>query len=460
MKQNFFLIKLNKKFIFNYFFNLSIINFLSLLFLYDTDSLNQGLISLQSLFYSINSFLTFFFLILEFTASILQFYGLDHKFLKIIFLDIKSINLLFVYEILITIFYYIIFLVLSCFIIFFRDIIMKKLLNKKFFLSVLNIFIILISINIDFNKKIIDKIYNFNQSFKEYSFFRNDNWFLYYEYNQVVSKKEDFYIKENFINDFSKIIYPNLYNNIFIIINESYPNFKNLKIKNKLFDYINDREVNNDFEIKKYITDWSKEYSTQGAELKLFCGNKSNFIEFKTKNLNDFINNNDCYFKKFDNFHKIFIHTYLKSSFNRNRYVSFFDETFFFKDLKDKELEICQGRPFTAFCDHQLVKKLNEFKINKKNMIIYLTVNNHIPVKLIKNINEEYCNKNYPLNINDQFCFIYQNQILFNMGLNKFIKSLSKDDLLIYYSDTPPIFPIKHRIHFEDYIDVYTFTKK
>ena len=67
------------------------------------------------------------------------------------------------------------------------------------------------------------------------------------------------------------------------------------------------------FEINNYITDWSKKYSTQGAELKLFCGTNLKFAEFKDKELKDFINDNNCYFKKFDNFNKIFIHTYKKT---------------------------------------------------------------------------------------------------------------------------------------------------
>ena len=63
----------NKSFFFDYFYRLIITNFFGLLFLYETDSFNQGLISLQSLFYSINSILTILFLILEFVGSCLQF---------------------------------------------------------------------------------------------------------------------------------------------------------------------------------------------------------------------------------------------------------------------------------------------------------------------------------------------------------------------------------------------------
>ena len=267
-------------------------------------------------------------------------------------------------------------------------------------------------------------------------------------------------MKLNYIDDFSKLINPKLHKNIFIIINESYPNFKNPKIKNNLINYIYDEKMTQFFEIKSYTTNWSKNYSTQGAELKLFCGSNVKFSEFKNMELKDVIYNNNCYFRNFKDFNKIFIHSYHKNSFGRTRYDSFFNKTFYYKDLETLKLDTCEGRPFTGYCDHQLVEKLNHFKTKDNNLIIYLTVNNHIPTKLIKNINRKYCKNNYPLNIYDQFCFIYQNQLLFNKGLNKFIKSLSKDDMLIFYSDTPPIFPNKHRIHFEDYIDVYTFKKK
>ena len=99
--KNKFFIKYKSLFV-DYFLRLLIVNFFSLIFLYDTDSFNQGLVSLQSLIYSLSSVLTFFFIILEFTASLLQFYGFDYGFLKLIFLDIKSLNFLYIYEIFIT----------------------------------------------------------------------------------------------------------------------------------------------------------------------------------------------------------------------------------------------------------------------------------------------------------------------------------------------------------------------
>ena len=457
-KKNFLF--LDKNFVLNYFFRLLIINLFGLFFLYDTDSFNQGLVSIQSIFYSINTLLAFFFILIEFISSILQFYGLDHKFLSIIFLDIKSINLLFVYEIILTILNYILFLVFVFLIICFRQLIIKNISNKRLIFSIIFLSILLMFFNIDFSKKLFNKIYNINDNLNEYSLFRHDNWFLYYKYKKTISKNKDIIENSDFLDNFSSLINSDLHNNIFIVINESYPNFKNQKIKYNLLNHIYDEEIKESFELNNYITDWSREYSTQGAELKLFCGDNLNFNEFKKKDLRDFIDENNCYFKKFDDFYKIFIHTYLKTSFSRERYDNYFDKTYFYKDLENRNFEICEGRPFTGYCDHQVIETINDFKRGDKNLIIFLTVNNHIPVKLIKKVNLDYCKRNFPLNINDQFCFIYQNQVLFNKGLKKFIKSMTKDDFLVYYSDTPPIFPRKHRIHFEDYIDVYTFKKK
>ena len=45
-------------------------------------------------------------------------------------------------------------------------------------------------------------------------------------------------------------------------------------------------------------------------------------------------------------------------------------------------------------------------------------------------------------------------------SISKFINRMNKNDLLVFFSDTPPMFASKRRVHFEDLIDVYFFTKK
>ena len=140
----------NKSFFFDYFYRLIIINFFGLIFLYETDSFNQVLISLQSLFYSINSILTILFLILEFVGSCLQFYGLDYEFIKLALLDFKSINSIFIYEIIVNILNNIYFIFNVCFYLF-KKIIKKICLIKIDFIFIL-FFIIFLSLNIDFSK--------------------------------------------------------------------------------------------------------------------------------------------------------------------------------------------------------------------------------------------------------------------------------------------------------------------
>ena len=51
-------------------------------------------------------------------------------------------------------------------------------------------------------------------------------------------------------------------------------------------------------------------------------------------------------------------------------------------------------------------------------------------------------------------------EMLFNESISKFISRLNKNDLLVLFSDTPPMFATKRRIHFEDLIDIYFISKK
>ena len=49
--------------------------------------------------------------------------------------------------------------------------------------------------------------------------------------------------------------------------------------------------------------------------------------------------------------------------------------------------------------------------------------------------------------------------MFFNESISKFLSSMGKDDLLVMFSDTPPMFAGKRRVHFEDVIDIYFFSK-
>ena len=98
---------------------------------------------------------------------------------------------------------------------------------------------------------------------------------------------------------------------------------------------------------------------------------------------------------------------------------------------------------------------------NKEKFIVFLTLNNHLG--LVRDVaNKEFveCEKTYPLNLNTDFCTLFNNQFLFNIELNKFLKKINVDDIVILFGDTPPAFSKKDRMHFKDLINIYVFNKK
>ena len=151
--------------------------------------------------------------------------------------------------------------------------------------------------------------------------------------------------------------------------------------------------------------------------------------------------------------------------FNRQRYYkednSFFNKAYFQKELLQLNYKTCiTNHYYNGICEDEIIKNLlPKLKNNKKKQfIVYLTVENHIPVH-IKNYKENIC-KDYPLNLHPQFCTLFHNQLNFNKEINKFIRNLESTDLLVLFSDTPPLLSQRDRIHFEDYIDVFFFQKK
>ena len=457
----------NKKFLLKYLSRILIINFTGLFLLYDTTSFNQGLISLQAFIYSLNSLLLYIFIFIEASFAFLQYYGLDYEFINLVLLNIKNLDYNFVKFILLDKSFYVIYFLLNlvlllnlnkiCFFIFEKK---EFLINQKFKIFFFSIFLIVIILLLPFevNKKIRDKLLNFKKTINEYSIFRNDNWFISLK-SQIIYSKFKNKNDQLYIDDFSRIIDIKKYNNIFIIINESYPNFKNKILNEKLFNLIADNKDDN-FKIRNYKKSWSKKYSTQGAELNLFCGKNDNFTNFKIKNLNQFIRENNCYFKNYQSVNKIFIHSHSLDSFDRNRYDDFFDDLIGFKKLKKFNLDICEGA-YLSYCDHQVLGHIrNYLNKEKNNIIIFLTVNNHIPTRLISETNLLKCENYHPLNTFDQICYSFHNQVIFNNALSKFLIGLKKNELVIFYSDTPPLFPVRERVHYEDFINVYTFEKK
>ena len=48
----------------------------------------------------------------------------------------------------------------------------------------------------------------------------------------------------------------------------------------------------------------------------------------------------------------------------------------------------------------------------------------------------------------------------FNKSISRLISRMGLDDLVVLFSDTPPLFRNKDNVHFEDIIDVYFFSKE
>ena len=193
--------------------------------------------------------------------------------------------------------------------------------------------------------------------------------------------------------------------------------------------------------------------------MEFFCDKEVDFDEFKEIELNIFLDKNNCWINNVKDKNFVYIHSFKESFFNRSRYKNFFYKSYFWEDLKKFGFSECIQK-FSGICDHDIMNNM-DMLLDKKNnnFVIFLTVNNHIPVEPITDKQYINCEKNFPLNLSKQFCTIYNNQMFFNESISKFISRLEKNDLLVLFSDTPPMFSGKRRIHFEDTIDIYFISR-
>ena len=299
------------------------------------------------------------------------------------------------------------------------------------------------------------------------NFFRNDNWYntitysFYYKGSKAAGPKEIGQIDKdlNFksFRNFGEVIQKDKYNNIFVIINESYPNFRNQKLKNNLIENI--KFNNDDLIIQKFKKKWNRMLTTNGSEMEFFCNKDVDFEKFVNTELKTFINDNNCWINSIKDKNFTYIHTYDESFFNRTRYKSFFNKSFFKKDLELLNFKSCD-QYFSGICDYDVLNNMTKLITDENNnFVIFLTLNNHIPTEPYYENPYIDCEKNFPLNLNDQYCTIYNNQMFFNESISKFLSNMGKNDLLVLFSDTPPMFISKRRVHFEDVLDIYFFSK-
>ena len=474
----------------SYLFRVLIINFLSFIYLSKTYAFDIGFISIQSFIYSINIYLIHLFIFFESVTALINEYGLDFNFYKLVLNNLDNLNYYYVGYVLYENINIIYFLIFSTIILFFFEKEKYKInlkfklysTKRKFFFISFLIAFILSNINPTLSHhSIIDRIKGLTNTWSENdriffndvkyyyqnvknNFLRNDNWYntlkftIAYSDNLPAGSKNIFHVDKNeHFGNFEKIITKNFFDNIYVIINESYPNFRNQNLKDNLFQRI---VLNNkNLKIQKFKKKWNRSVTTQGSEMHFFCDKEVDYDDFKKSDLAEFLERNNCWVNNMKNKNLIYIHSYTESFFNRSRYKKFFNKSYFRKDLYQIGFKNCKQK-FDGVCDHEVIDNMHKL-LNKKNnnFVIFLTVNNHIPTEPITKKKYIDCEKVFPLKLSKQFCTIYNNQMFFNESLSKFLTSMGKDDLLVFFSDTPPMFTGKRRIHFEDLIDVYFFSK-
>ena len=113
-------------------------------------------------------------------------------------------------------------------------------------------------------------------------------------------------------------------------------------------------------------------------------------------------------------------------------------------------------------CDYDIIDNLDKIiDLNHNNQIlIFLTLNNHLG-QIYKTYDKEMvnCKNNFILNINPDFCILFNNQLKFNNSVNNFIKQMKKDEILILMGDTPPMFKKNIRKYFNEETDIFIFEK-
>lgn len=279
-----------------------------------------------------------------------------------------------------------------------------------------------------------------------------------------VSKKSEFLGKKFDINT------ENLqeYNNIYIFLLESYPLFINSKINQKIQAPLTESLEN--FEIKKMYKHWYPDLSTLGQEFYLYCGKdpKNAHLLLSDNDFESYLINKKCLINdlKEKGYELNFVHTY-KSQFN-NRFTryDYFDQTYFYEDLLEKNFtSSCPWRD-VGMCDYQILDNFDTlFDLSKdKSFYFFLSLNGHVsPLDYFiddKNKKEE-CNL---LALQDEdLCKIFNNQIQINKSINSFVKkNLKSNDILIVLGDTPPMFAERRHKKFfsNNYVPVFTFKKK
>ena len=146
------------KIIKNYLLNLIVVNILSIVFLFDTTSFDQGLISYQSLIYSLNKYLIILFATIESLFSYFDTYGVSYEIFWVVFIKIESLNYHYISSLFTENIKYFFFLLSILLFIFYKKkliIFFLKIFNKKYLIliSIFPIIILFIALNTYVNLK-------------------------------------------------------------------------------------------------------------------------------------------------------------------------------------------------------------------------------------------------------------------------------------------------------------------
>ena len=131
--------------------------------------------------------------------------------------------------------------------------------------------------------------------------------------------------------------------------------------------------------------------------MEFFCNKNVNYKKFITNELKTFINENNCWINLIKDKNLVYIHTYDEYFFNRKRYKSFFDKTYFKRDLEPFNFKNCDQK-YSGICDYEILNNMDKLiSREKNNFVIFLTVNNHIPLEPFYKNSYIDCKENFPL---------------------------------------------------------------
>jgi len=480
---------LNKYNILKYFLRLFVINFSSLLFLYDSMSFQGGgIISYLSLVSSISNHFYIIHITLEIVSVLILEGILNVEIFKIFlqeFLNPETYNILFYY--LLGKSKLIFFLIFNIFFISNIKFIISLIINYKKLLIILILILLTLIILYGKTKNHIDNqhkifIHNFFLGFGKIThtyaqnlfrisdkfdqFFRIDNLIINISNNSYNEESLENYDSLNL----SEILNNKEYKKIYIIVAESQPIFKNKDIQ-KILDNALIKDSKKTYH-KKYYLKYNNGITPTMLQ-KIFCDKENLEGSYGRESLGNFLKKNQCYFNDLKKrYQMIFIHSNTKQFGKRDRFNDFFHKTFFYEELINMSFKKRCDWQMPSLCDDEILMRLDEFiyYTNKKSLLLFLTLNNHPPMRdhytKYNNFDKRdkmKCDNFKSLSLSKDLCYSFLNQYYFNLLLKKRIIDLKNDEILLFLGDSPPFYSktyLKKNYLINNYTTLEVFKKK